>query len=81
MVKATVHVTLKPGVLDPAGRAILHSLATLGFDGVESVRQGKYFEIELSGDDREQARQSLDAMCAQLIANPIIENYKIEICG
>ena len=56
MLKAKVHITLKPGVLDPQGKAVQHSLAALGFDGVEQVRQGKYIEIDLAGTDPAAAR-------------------------
>jgi phosphoribosylformylglycinamidine synthase len=78
-VKAKVHVTLKNGVLDPQGKAIAAALAHLGFTGVGEVRQGKYIELELAETDREKARQVLDAMCRQLLANTVIENYAIEL--
>lgn len=81
MLKAKVHVTLKPGVLDPQGKAVQHSLAALGFGGVEQVRQGKYIEVDLAETDRERARATLDAMCRQLLANTVIENYAIDIAG
>ena len=74
-----VHVTLKPGVLDPQGKAVQHSLAALGFAGVEQVRQGKYIEIDLADDDRARARATLETMCRQLLANTVIENYAIDI--
>lgn len=80
-VKAKVHITLKNGVLDPQGKAIEHALAGLGFAGVEQVRQGKYIEIELAGGDADAARRAVDAMCAKLLANTIIENYEIDIEG
>lgn len=79
MIKAIVHVKLKQGVLDPAGKAIAHSLVALGFDDVVDVRQGKFFEIELAEDDLERARQSVDAMCQRLIANPVIEVFSVEL--
>jgi phosphoribosylformylglycinamidine synthase PurS subunit len=79
VLKAKVHVTLKPGVLDPQGKAVQHSLAALGFGGVEQVRQGKYIEIDLAEKDRARARETLDAMCRQLLANLVIENYAIDI--
>ena len=79
MLKAKVHVTLKPGVLDPQGKAVQHSLSALGFSGVEQVRQGKYIEIDLAEKDRARARETLDAMCRQLLANLVIENYAIDI--
>ncbi|MBO6639522.1 MAG: phosphoribosylformylglycinamidine synthase subunit PurS [Roseitalea sp.] len=79
MITARVTVTLKTGVLDPQGKAIEGALATLGFDGVESVRQGKVFDIELSHDDRARAEADLAAMCEKLLANTVIENYAVEI--
>ena len=77
--KARVTVTLKTGVLDPQGQAIEGGLAALGFSGVESVRQGKGFDVELSSTDSESARTELAAMCDKLLANTVIENYAIEI--
>lgn len=79
--KAKVHVTLKPGVLDPQGKAIGHALESLGFVGVGEVRQGKFIEIELAETDREKARVQLDQMCEKLLANTVIENYNIELDG
>jgi phosphoribosylformylglycinamidine synthase PurS subunit len=78
-VKAKVHVTLKNGVLDPQGKAVQHALASLSFSGVRDVRQGKYIELDLEETDRARARQSVEAMCKQLLANTVIENYSIEI--
>jgi len=77
--KAKVHVTLKAGVLDPQGKAVQHALDALGFGGVDEVRQGKYIEIELAETDPDRARDSVDAMCRQLLANTVIENYAIDI--
>jgi phosphoribosylformylglycinamidine synthase len=77
--KAKVHVTLKPGVLDPQGRAVQHALAALGFGGVNDVRQGKYLEIDLAKSDRSKAEADLRAMCEKLLANTVIENYSIEL--
>ncbi len=77
--KARIHITLKKGVLDPQGKAIANALSHLGFDGVEEVRQGKYIEIDLTGNDSTQARAKVDAMCAQLLANTVIENYAVEL--
>jgi phosphoribosylformylglycinamidine synthase subunit PurS len=74
--KAHVKVTLKTGVLDPQGKAIEGALSHLGFDGVEHVRQGKYFEIELAETDK--AKAQVKAMCEKLIANTVIENFQIE---
>jgi phosphoribosylformylglycinamidine synthase subunit PurS len=77
--KAKVKVTLKTGVLDPQGKAIEGALSHLGFGGVEHVRQGKYFEIELAETDRTKAEAQVKAMCEKLIANTVIENYVIEL--
>lgn len=77
--KARVIVTLKPGVLDPQGKAIEKSLSAIGIDGVESVRQGRYFEVELAGNDADRARETAEAMCRRLLANTVIENYRVEI--
>jgi len=77
--KAKVHVTLKNGVLDPQGKAVEHTLGTLGFAGVSGVRQGKYIELDLAATDTAKARADVDAMCQKLLANTVIENYEIEI--
>jgi phosphoribosylformylglycinamidine synthase PurS subunit len=79
VIKARVTVTLKNGVLDPQGKAIGGALATLGFDGVGSVRQGKVFDIEIEGCDKAKAEADLKAMCDRLLANTVIENYAVEI--
>jgi phosphoribosylformylglycinamidine synthase len=77
--KAKVKVTLKSGVLDPQGKAIEGALGSLGFSGVNSVRQGKYFEIELAETDPAKAEAQVTAMCEKLIANTVIEKYAIEL--
>ncbi len=77
--KAKIHVTLKTGVLDPQGKAVEHALGSLGFSGVESVRQGKYIEVDLAETDANKAKENVDAMCRQLLANTVIENYSFEI--
>ena len=77
--KARVHVSLKTGVLDPQGKAIGNALASLGFTGIGEVRQGKLIEIELDESDAGKAREKVEAMCRELLANPVIENYDIEI--
>lgn len=77
--KAKIYVTLKPGVLDPQGKAVAHSLHDLGFDDVADVRQGKYLEVELTTPDKKKARADLEDMCKKLLANTVIENYRIEI--
>jgi phosphoribosylformylglycinamidine synthase len=77
--KARITVTLKKGVLDPQGRAIANALHSLGFDSVEDVRQGKLIEVQLKAMDADSAKGELDAMCRQLLANPVIENYRVEV--
>jgi phosphoribosylformylglycinamidine synthase subunit PurS len=77
--KAKIKVTLKTGVLDPQGKAIEGALGSMGFGGVNGVRQGKYFEIELAEKDKAKAEASVKAMCEKLIANTVIENYVIEL--
>ena len=79
MTKARVTVTLKPGVLDPQGKAIEGALASLGFTGVGGVRQGKVFDIELTEPDPARAEPLLKDMCERLLANTVIENYRVEI--
>ena len=76
--KVRVHITLKNGVLDPQGKAIAHALAALGFSGVNDVRQGKYIVLDLDEADPARARDAVDAMCAKLLANTVIEDYAIE---
>ena len=76
---ARVTVTLKPGVLDPQGRAIHHALESLGFADVNDVRQGKLIELDLADTNPETARARIDSMCRQLLANTVIEAYRIEI--
>ncbi|HCX66312.1 phosphoribosylformylglycinamidine synthase subunit PurS [Parvibaculum sp.] len=77
--KARIKVTLKNGVLDPQGKAIEGALGSLGFSGIESVRQGKFFEVELAETDPAKARAAIDEMSKKLLANTVIENYAVEI--
>ncbi len=77
--KARVHVMLKDGVLDPQGEAVKHALGTLGFSGVEAVRQGKVIELDLAATDRASAEAEVRAMCEKLLANTVIEKYRVEI--
>jgi phosphoribosylformylglycinamidine synthase len=79
--KARIFVTLKPGVLDPQGKAIEGALASLGFANVAGVRQGKVFDVELAETDRAKAEAALQAMCEKLLANTVIEDYRVEIAG
>lgn len=79
MSKATVHVTLKSGVLDPQGKAIQHALENLGFSGINGVRQGKFIELDLAETDKAKAETAIDDMCKKLLANTVIESYRIEV--
>ena len=79
-VKAKVFVTLKQGVLDPQGKAIQHSVGLLGYNGIADVRQGKYFEIALDGAlDEAGARETAERMAREVLSNPVIEDYRVEI--
>ena len=77
--KATVTVMLKPGVLDPQGKAIGHALNTLGFDNVGEVRAGKVIELELAEADPERARAAAEQMAIRLLANPVIESFRVSL--
>ncbi len=77
--KARVHVMLKTGVLDPQGEAVRHALGSLGFDGVEGVRQGKVIELDLAETDADKARETVTRMCEKLLANTVIESYAVEL--
>jgi phosphoribosylformylglycinamidine synthase subunit PurS len=77
--RARVFVTLKPSVFDPQGKTIADALHSMGYGGVEEVRQGKYFELELEADTREKARSIAAEVADKLLANPVIESYRIEV--
>ena len=77
--KARVTVTLKSGILDPQGKAIEGALKSLGVGGVASVRQGKVFDIEIEGGDKAKAEVALEGAAEKLLANTVIENYRIEV--
>ena len=78
--KAKVYVNLKPGVLDPQGKAIQHSVELLGFNGISDIRQGKYFEVSLDSSLSEvEAKESVARMAREVLSNPIIEDYRVEI--
>lgn len=77
--KARVVVTLKNGVLDPQGNAIEGSLEALSFKGIQSVRQGKIFDVELDTDNADEARKTLTAICEKLLANTVIEDFEINL--
>jgi phosphoribosylformylglycinamidine synthase subunit PurS len=77
--KAKVFVTLKPSVFDPQGHTIADALHSMGYTGVGDVRQGKYFELELSSNTPDQARALASEVADKLLANPVIESYRIEV--
>ena len=77
--KARVQIMLKEGVLDPQGEAVRHALGTLGFEGVEGVRQGKVIELDLAESDAAKAEAAAREMCEKLLANTVIESYRVEI--
>lgn len=76
--KARIYVTLKREVLDPQGDAVRHALGALGFQGVKDVRIGKLVEIELEGESSDERKAQLKSMCEKLLANPVIEDFKLE---
>lgn len=76
---AKIYVTLRPSVLDPAGTAVQSGLKHMGYDNVEQVRIGKYIEVTLTADSEASARSQLDRVCDQLLANPVIENYRFDL--
>ena len=75
--KVSLVITLKKDVLDPQGKVIHQTLDDMGFDGIDEVRQGKYFEIDIKEDDKKKAETKVEEMCKKLLANLVIENYKI----
>lgn len=77
--KARIKITLKSGVLDPQGKAIQHALSALGIGGVDDVRQGKYIEVKLEETSQDKARETVERMCKDLLANTVIENYSYEL--
>jgi phosphoribosylformylglycinamidine synthase len=79
--KARVTVTLKPGVLDPQGKAIEGALKSLGVNGIVSVRQGKVFDVEIADGDRAKAEAALKDAADKLLVNTVVENYRVELLG
>ena len=77
--RARVYVTLKPSVFDPQGRVVADALVTLGYQDVRDVRQGKFFEVELSEPDAAKAKARVTEMADKLLANPVIESYRVEV--
>jgi phosphoribosylformylglycinamidine synthase len=78
-VKAKVYVTLKPSILDPQGKTVAGALHMLGYDAVRNVRQGKYFELDVEASNAEQARSLAGEVADRLLANPVIESYRVEV--
>jgi len=74
-----IYVTLRPSVLDPAGVAVQSGAQQLGYHGVDSIRIGKYIELNINAESEDQAKEQLDKLCDQLLANPVIENYRFEL--
>ena len=79
--RARVYVTLKPSVFDPQGRVVADALSSLGYDDVQDVRQGKFFDLELSDTDLAAAKARVTEMADRLLANPVIESYRVEVLG
>ena len=77
--KAKVYITLKPGLLDAQGKTIKDALESLGFRGVHEVRMGKYIELELNEARSDAARREVERMCQKLLANPIVETYRVDV--
>ena len=77
--RAQIYVTLRPSVLDPAGTAVRSGLEHMGYGNVEQLRIGKYVELTLTAKDEDEAKQQLDRICDQVLANPVIENYRFDV--
>ncbi len=78
-ITARVHITLKPGVVDPQGSAIGQALKSIGFEAVAGVRVGRTVELDIEGRTQDEVTKDVSAMCERLLANPVIENYRVEI--
>lgn len=79
MYKASIVVTLRPSILDPQGKATKHALQSIGFDGVEQVRMGKFIELWIDADSEEKARQTAEDACRRVLANEVMEDFHVEI--
>ncbi|MBI3324894.1 MAG: phosphoribosylformylglycinamidine synthase subunit PurS [Candidatus Omnitrophica bacterium] len=77
--KARVYITLKPGLLDPQGKTIKSALESLGFRGIKDVRMGKYLEVQLNHGAASAAKKDVERMCQKLLANPVVETYRVEV--
>ena len=76
---AKVYVTLKPSILDPQGRTVKSALESLGFNGIDNVRMGKYIEVHLKSRSAASAKKAVERMCRKLLANPVVETYRVEV--
>jgi phosphoribosylformylglycinamidine synthase subunit PurS len=79
MYRAKIYVTLKKSVMDPQGSTVQHALESLGYEGVQNVRMGKYIELDIAKDDRDKAEEQVDEMCDKLLSNPVIEKYHFDL--
>jgi phosphoribosylformylglycinamidine synthase len=79
MIHSRIHVTLRPSILDPQGKAVSHAIGTLGIAGVSTVRMGKYVEVTFEGNDVAAARAATEEICRKLLANPVMEDYRFEV--
>ena len=79
MYKAKVHITLRKSILDPQGKAVEHAVATLGVSGIKDVRIGKYIEFDVEGTNESDARKASEEVCRKLLANPVMEDYALEL--
>lgn len=79
MIRSRIHVTLRPSILDPQGKAVAHAIGTLGIDGVSAVRMGKYIEVTFEGTDGAAARAATEEICRKLLANPVMEDYRFDV--
>lgn len=77
--KAKVYVTLKPSILDPQGKTIAQALHTMGYDSITDVRQGKFFELDIEADSSDEARATVSEVAERVLANPVIESYRVEV--
>ena len=79
MVRSRIHITLRPSILDPQGKAVSHAIGSLGVAGVQSVRMGKYIEVTFDGSDVDAARTATEEICKKLLANPVMEDYRFDV--
>ena len=79
MYRAKIYINLKKSVMDPQGTTVQHALETLGYEGIDNVRMGKYVEMDISKEKREAAEKQVDEMCDKLLSNPVIEKYTFEM--